>query len=66
MGAALDMTEDISSLLVSVATTVTLCQLEASRSSGWESVMEPLFGSILKAFLIPLCLSIEYLKKKNE
>lgn len=54
------------SLLVSVASTVTLCQLEASRSKALATVIVPLFGSILKAFVVSLLLSMEYLEEKSQ
>lgn len=54
-----------SSLLVSLASTVTLCQSEVSRSKALETVIVPLFGSILKAFVVSLLLSIEYLEDKS-
>lgn len=53
-------------LLVSLAATVTLCQFAVSRSKALATVIVPLFGSILKAFVVSLLLSIEYLEEKSQ
>lgn len=53
------------SLLVSLASTVTLCQAAVSRSKDLATVIVPLFGSILKAFVVSLLLSTEYLEEKS-
>lgn len=49
------------SLLVSVASTVKLCQFEVSLSKALATVIVPLSGLILKAFVASLLLSIENL-----
>lgn len=53
------------SLHISFASTVKLCQSEASLSRALVTLKVPLFGSILKTFAPSLLLSIEYLREKS-